>query len=183
MRGFIQRTLFKIAKLISSDDSGAFQQAIFQYMGSNPRGQVFIPYGVIMNPPVGSQTAVFAQNGNESNAIGFVSDPKNRTLRDLQPGEYGISNYTSGSYAIFLNNGDIEIYSNKDIVVTKATDITVNASGVVTVNAPTVNINGDVTITGLLVNNGVTFGTHTHAQPGDSGGNTEAETNAPTAGS
>ena len=104
MKELIQRikAIFKIAQLLSLDDSGNLQQGVFSYMGSTPKGQVFVPYGVLMNPPVGGQIAVFAQNGNESNAIGFASDPNNRTLRNLEPGEYAVGessdrhNYETG---------------------------------------------------------------------------------------
>ena len=181
MMDLLQRikALFKIARLISSNDAGNLQQGVFTYMGSTPKGQIFVPYGVLMNPPAGSQMAVFAQNGNESNAIGFASDPNNRTLRNLAPGEYGISNYVTGSFVIFRANGDIEISSEADVAISKAATVSVVAATAVSITAPQTTIAGNVTINGNLVNNGITFGTHVHEQANDSNGDTEADTDGP----
>lgn len=156
---------------MSSDDSGDFQQGTFFYMGSAPVGQIFIPYGDLMRPPDDAQLAVFAQNGNSSNAIAFASDPKNRTVKDLAPGEKGIANYISGSYILIRNNGDIEIVGTANVIA--------NITGNATVTAPDIILNGDVTINGDLVNNGITFETHIHSQDNDSDGDSEADTDAP----
>lgn len=181
MKNLIQKikAIFKIARLVSVDDSGNLQQGVFSYMGSNPKGQIFVPYGILMNPPVGSQMAVFSQNGNESNAIGLASDPNKRTLKDLEPGEFGISNYLTGSYVLMKANGDIEISSEADVKITKAVNIDVTASGIATITVPEINITGDVTINGILVNNGITFDTHIHSQDNDGDGDTEENTNGP----
>ena len=182
MMDMVQRikALFKIARLISSDDSGNFQHGVFAYMGSTPEGQIFIPYGDLMRPPDGAQMAVFAQNGNESNAIAFASDPKNRTVKNLLPGEKGIANYVSGSYILIHNNGDVEVSSEADVTISKAATVTVNAAVGVAITAPLTTITGDVTINGDLVNNDITFHTHTHAQGSDSHGDSEVETDPPT---
>jgi len=173
------KAIFKIARLVSVNDSGNLQQGVFTYMGSDPKGQVFVPYGVLMNPPVGSQMAVFSQNGNESNAIGFASDPKNRTLKNLEPGEYGIANYVTGSFIICRANGDIEISSEADVTISKAVNVTVTASGAATITVPTITITGDVTINGNLVNNGIQFDTHIHSQGNDGNGDSEVDTGGP----
>lgn len=163
------KSLFKIARLVSSDDSGNFQQGNFYYMGSTPKGQIFVQYGDLMRPPDGAQMAVFAQNGNESNAIAFASDPKNRTVKDLAPGERGIANYISGSYILIRNNGNIEIISQADVTVTAPT-VTITSA---------VTITGNVTINGNLVNNGVNLTNHNHSQGNDSDGDSEVDTSGP----
>lgn len=173
------KSIFKIARLVTVDDSGNIQQGVFTYMGSNPKGQVFIPYGVLMNPPVGSQMAVFSQNGNESNAVGLASDPKNRTLKNLEPGEYGIANYVTGSFIICRTNGDIEISSEADVTISKAVNVNITASGTATITVPTITLTGDVTINGNLVNNGIAFDTHIHSQDNDGNGDTEKDTDGP----
>lgn len=173
------KAIFKIARLISVNDTAAIQQGVFSYMGSTPRGQIFVPYGVMMNPPAGSQVAVFSQNGNESNAIGFASHPNLRTLQNLASGEYGISNYLTGSYLILKENGDIEISSEADVTISKAVNVNITATGTATLNIPSIDITGDVNITGDLVNNGVTFSTHIHSQGNDSNGDAEVDTGFP----
>lgn len=169
MKGLLQKikAIFKIARLVSSDDSGNLQQGVFAYMGSTPKGQIFIPYGVLMNPPEGSQVAVFSQNGQESNAIGLASDPKNRTIRNLEPGEYGISNYITGDYLLMKADGTVELTTSKLTIVT----------GGVTV---TIDDNGLAIIGGSVTHNGTTIGDdHIHSQAADSNGDTEADTGGP----
>ena len=181
MKELIQRikAIFKIARLVSSSNVGNFLQGQFFYMGTNAKGQVFIPYGTIGRPPNGSQVALFAQNGNESNAIGFASDPKNRIKPDAAAGEHGIANYVSGSFIFLDNAGNIEISSEADVTISKAVNVVVTASGTMTVTVPTMTINSDVTINGDLVNNGITFDTHFHSQGNDSNGDSEVDTGPP----
>jgi len=181
MKDLIQRikAIFKIARLASSSNVGDFLQGQFVYMGSNAKGQVFIPYGTIGRPPDGSQVALFAQNGNESNGIGFASDPKNRIKPDAAAGEHGIANYVSGSFIFMDNAGNIEISSEANVTISKAVNVIITASGAATITVPTMTINSDVTINGDLVNNGITFDTHIHSQGVDGNGDTEVDTDGP----
>ncbi len=171
------KVLFKIAKLLSVDDSGNLQQGVFSYMGTEPKGQIFIPYGLMMNAPAGSQMMVFSQNGHESNAIALASDPNNRILKDLEPGEFAVGNYLTGSYILFKANGDIEIVANGDMVETVSGNST-HTSTARTVNAPT-TFSDDVTVDGDLTNQSIVFLDHRHAQGADSDGDTEVDTEVP----
>ncbi len=129
MRGLIGRIkgLFKIARLVSSEDGEDFLRGVVAYMGTEGPVQVVVPYGTMLNPPEGAQMMVLAQGGLQSNAIGIASDPKNRTLKDLEPSEYAIGNYESGSYMVFRNNGDIEVNCEGDFIL--------NAGGVATLSS------------------------------------------------
>lgn len=169
MMGLLQRikSLFKIARLVSSDDSGAFQQGVFYYMGSSPKGQIFIPYGDLMRPPENAQMAVFAQNGNESNQIAFASDPKNRTVKDLQQGEKGIANYITGDYFLLTAEDGAKLVTSKFTVNVGDTTVTIE-DGTVTVD------NADI-----IDRNGVNLTTHNHSQGNDSDGDAEVDTNGP----
>ena len=161
------KAIFKIARLVSVDDSGNLQQGVFTYMGSNPKGQVFIPYGILMNPPIGSQMAVFTQNGNESNAIGLASDPNNRPLKNLEPGEFGISNYLTGDTLLMKADGTVELTTSKLIITTGVVQVIIDATGLAITG-------GDVT------HNGTTIGDdHIHSQGNDSDGDSEVDTGGP----
>lgn len=179
MRKFFQalKAIFKIATLISSDDTQAIQQGIFRYMGSNPKGQLFTPYGTFGRAPDGSMVAVFSQNGNESNAIGMASDPNNRTLKGLKQGEYGIGNYTSGSYIFFPENGDMIGEVKNDAVFTCADTFKILIGATVFEFSET-----GLTVDGTAVDviaDGISLVNHTHSQGSDSDGDSEVETDAP----
>lgn len=173
------KSIFKIARLESSDDIGDFQQGVFSYMGSTPRGQVFVQYGDLMRAPDGSQMAVFAQCGNESNQIGLASDPKRRTVKNLAQGERGMANYLTGSYLLFTEDGGKTIVVNGDWNIQVTGNVNLLASETVTVTAPNTVINGDVEINGELVNNGINLTTHNHSQGADNGGDVEQDTSGP----
>ena len=161
------RSIFKIGRLASVNDSGSLQQGVFVYMGSSPKGQVFVPYGVLMNPSIGSQMAVFSQNGHESNAIGFASDPNNRTLKNLKSGEYGISNYLTGDFILFKEDGTTQLTTKKLTITTEGVTVVIDKNGMA--------ITG-----GAVTHNGTTIDdTHVHSQSADSGGDTEANTDPP----
>lgn len=195
------KAIFKIGNLVSSNDSGNFQTGIFKYMGSTPRGQIFIPYGDLSRAPDGSQMAVFAQNGNQSNVIAFASDPKNRTIKNLKSGEKGIANYVTGSHILLTENGDVIVVSKNDLKVTAGTssfeikqngDILAVSGNDFKVTAGSTSFemkkDGDFTFTagtnvfvikkdGGILNNGVDIGKdHSHPQGNDSAGNTEQNT-------
>ena len=147
------KSIFKMAKVIGSDDSVNLRDGWFSYEGksdTNPqKGTLFTPYGVMHNPPAGSIAMLFAQNGLESNAIGIADDPKNRTLKNLSEGEVAVGNYVTGSYVYFKENGDVLVNSvaNTQVIVSGSASLT--AGGDVTVIS-----GGDVSVT---VSNSVSF--------------------------
>ncbi len=195
MRGVLNRIkgLFKIARLISSEDGQDFLSGVISYMGTEGPVQVVVPYGTMLNPPVGSQMMVLAQGGLQSNAIGIASDPKNRTLKDLEPGEYAVGNYESGSYLVFRNNGDMELNCTGDFVmnVGGTTDLnsvdtfTLTTDGSANIeleagNFTRIDTNLNMRQHDILnINGTIDYSNHTHTQANDSGGNSEANTGVP----
>ena len=179
MMNLLQRikSLFKIARLLSSVNTGKFLQGQFGYMGTNARGQIFIPYGTIGRPPDGSQIALFAQNGNESNAIGFASDPKNRVKPNAAPGEHGIANYVSGSYLFFPNNGDMlgEIQNNALFNCTGTFKIVIGNT-VFEFSEDGLTVTGDDPD---VIVDGINLKLHIHSQGNDGNGDSEVDTNGP----
>ena len=148
------KSIFKAARLISSDDSGDLRKGIFSYQGKQIKGTLFTPYGLLHNPPNSSLVITWSQNGQESNEIGIADDVKNRTLKSLQKGEVAVTNYLTGAYVLFKSDGNIDVVSPSDVNVTcvnanvtASNDVTVSASNDVSVTA-----SNDVTISAVNAN-------------------------------
>lgn len=105
--------LFKTAKIESVDDSGGIRTALITFLAkAKQKITLFTPYGLMSNPPVNSLAIVWTAQGQESKQIGFADDPKNRPIKNLNPGEVVIGNYDSGSYIFFSKDGTIVIKGN-----------------------------------------------------------------------
>ena len=144
------RNLIKIAKLVSVDDSGDLQFATVSTLGKQQKILMLKPYGLMSNPPAGSIVTVLSQQGHESNGIGIADDPANRTLKDLEEGEVGLGNYSTGSYIFFdkdkkalLSAEDsVLITADNDITIFAFDDITMYATDVCTINGSVIRLNG-----------------------------------------
>ena len=174
MRKLVQRikSAFKVAKLTATNDTIDLRGGTLGQQGFSQDGTLWTPYGLCHNPPVGSVVLVWAQNGHDSNAIGIADDPKNRTLRSLEPGEVGLANYLTGSYALFKENGDLEIEAVNANVDITANNVNVTLTGTatftiggctITMSASGISVSG-----GTVVADGIDLKTHTHSgvQPG-----------------
>lgn len=164
------KSLFKAGRLLSSDDRGNFRSGSFTYQGQgSANGQIYTPYGFIHNPPDGSLAFMFSQNGQNSNLIAMVSDPKNRK-KTLNKGEAGIENQVTGSYILMDSNGDVEINAPASVNIVAATDLTVTIGAMVlTVNNSGINVTG-----GDIVADGVSLKSHVHSGVTTGGSNTGA---------
>jgi len=144
------KSLIKMARMVSSDDTGNYRSGQFFYQGQTSKGQIFTPYGFIHNPPDNSLAILFSQNGQDSNTIAIVSDPKNRK-KNLAKGEAGVENQLTSAYILFDEDGDVEINTPvRDINVTAAQDVNVTATRDVAITAGrdvTVSAGRNVTIT------------------------------------
>jgi phage gp45-like len=106
------KNIFKIAKLLSVDDSDNLRFGMISTLGKNQKILIFSPYGLMHSPPADSMVLMWSQQGRESNGIGIADDPKNRTLKDLAEGEVALGNYLTGSYILFDQQGGCQIVSN-----------------------------------------------------------------------
>lgn len=111
MRDLIYRlkSLFKMARLVSSDDGPALRKGGLLFQGKTIPGTLFTPYGLMHNPPQNSIVMVWSQNAQDSNPIGIADDPRNRILKNLTQGEVALGNYKTGSYIYLKENNNIEI--------------------------------------------------------------------------
>lgn len=189
------RNLFKIAKLLSVDDSGNLRFAQVTMLGKTQPMMLFTPYGLMSNPPPNSLALVWAQQAQESNLIGMADAPMDRTVKNLSPGEVALGNYSTGNFIYFDKNGlctifvdDLKILAENDIEIIgknirlSATDdfsvvsntSSIDASVSMDLSAPDIGI----TATNLK-HGGVNIGaTHIHSQGTDSSGDTEQDTGA-----
>lgn len=121
-------------------------------------------WGLVCPPSQGDQVIVIAHDGDQDNGIiiGRVFAPQGGIQPPATPsGEFWLI-HKSGSFLKLLNTGSIE------------------SNG-------TWNHTGEFTATGAVIagygtGDQVGLQTHTHNQPADSAGDTEAATNAPNAG-
>jgi hypothetical protein len=87
--------------------------------------------------------------------------------------------HSSGDMNVVTTVGDISVFSFSG-------DIDIQTiQGAININAPIINLTGIVNLTGTLISTGEitaigkTVSAHTHAQPNDTGGSGEEETNPP----
>lgn len=143
----------KTGMLQSVDDSGDVRRGTAAWLGRDGQPiQVAGIYGVISNPPAGSQVLLLPQNGQESASIGIADHPAIRPIRNLADGEVCIVNYLTKSHVFFKENGDIEVF-------TETGDLIANITGNVSVTATgnlDAAITGNITATAAQINlNGV----------------------------
>lgn len=147
----------KVGTLESVTDSGGTRRGAASWLGRESQPiQLASLYGLISNPPAGSQVLLLPQNGQESACIGLADHPNLRPIRDTASGEVGVANYLTGSYVMFRENGDIEVFTAAGNLIA---NITGNATIEITGNA-TATVTGTLTATAAQINaNGVIIDT------------------------
>lgn len=161
------KNIVKVARLVSSDDSGNYQRGTASYMGKEVPIMLMKQYGVVSKPPANSMCLLFAQNGQESNGIAIVDDPKRRTLKDLKDGEAALYNQLTGDYVYMKEGGEVEIKTPKVSIIVGTTTVTIE-EGQVTIDAADTTMNGNLqvngTITGTVIETdaGINLDDHTH---------------------
>ena len=143
----------KYGFLDSADDSNGLRSGTATWLGREGQPiQLASLYGLIHNPPAGSQVLLLPQSGQESNCIGLADHPSIRPIKDLVTGEVGLCNYLTGSYVIFRDSGNIEVFTTAgDLIATIAGNVTLAVDGDITGTAT-----GNIALTGTQINlNGV----------------------------
>lgn len=142
----------KMGMLESVDDSGPTRRGTASWLGRDGQPiQVASIYGLISNPPAGSQVLLLPQNGQESSSVGLADHPNIRPVRDTKTGEVGLCNYLTGAYVIFRENGNFDVFLpdgdlnatiNGNLVAAITGDATVTVTGILTATAAQINANG-----------------------------------------
>lgn len=136
----------KYGFLDSADDSSALRSGTASWLGRDGQPiQLASLYGLIHNPPAGSQVLLLPQNGQESNSIGLADHPEIRPIRDLLPGEVAVVNYLTGSHVIFKENGDIIVNTDTSVVVNCRT-AQITADSHIGMTAPQIDMTGNVSV-------------------------------------
>ena len=136
----------KTGMLETVDDSTDIRRGTATWLGRSGQPiQVAGIYGLVMNPPEGSQVLLLPQNGQESASIGIADHPIIRPVRDLLPGEVAVVNYLTGSHIIFKENGDIVINTDFNVIANCRT-AQVNAESHIGLTAPQIDMTGNVSI-------------------------------------
>jgi len=107
------KNLFKVARLLSTDDSGDFRVYNVSFMGKEQKILGFTPYGLMHHPPEDSMVCVGNQLAQASNGIGVADDPANRIFKNLAEGEVALGNYVTGDYIYFDEDNNIKIQNAK----------------------------------------------------------------------
>lgn len=193
------KNIFKVAKILSIDDSGDFQYGQVSYLGKEHKVLIFYPYGLVGKPPADSMSLLWSQQGQESNGIGIAGDPKTRPLKDLKDGESALVNHVTGDYVYLKENGDLHAKVSGDLIADVGGNSVVTVDGNAEITAggnAKISAGGDAEITAVgnakisgvnveitgtnLTHNGVNIGAeHKHPQPNDSSGDTQQDTGGP----
>jgi phage gp45-like len=174
------KNLFKIAKLLSVDDSGDYQFMTVTTLGKTQKVLSFKPYGLMSNPPVDSIVSLLSQQGQESNGIGTADDPKNRIFSNMEPGEVALGNYDTGAALYFASDGTCFLASSSTLALFSFTDIAATAptieliaSTAIKHTAPTIELNGNgdnlvtfADLNSLLASYWAIYNGHSHAGAG-----------------
>jgi len=146
------KNLLVTARIKSINDSGDVPRVTVDFLGNEREAFLLIPYGDMQNATLDSTCFLFAVNGKASNLIAIPTDPINRILKDLQPGEKGIGNFITKDHILFSEDGKIQvnsesgssqIFQSDGTIDINSSNDTINASGTVNV---TINLNVTQTI-------------------------------------
>ena len=115
---YLSKLFTRIANMIKksyitlpNDDSGDYSTTQISYYGKATNTQTIYPYGLNANAPIKTLLLLLNNMGQEENSCGIPYTAKER-FKNLKSGEVVIGSPKSGSYVKFLENGDIEIYTN-----------------------------------------------------------------------
>lgn len=109
-------------------------------------------YGVGGVAPVDSFGVTLAIGGDEGNRVTIAHAPHLRP-KGLKAGEVYIGNLITKSIITFKSDGSIDVVANGDVNVTSTGTVNVNAQAV-NITAPTINLVGNVVVTGNITGSG-----------------------------
>jgi phage gp45-like len=125
------KKLIKMARGLATTDTDNFRRVGISYLGLKKDALDVTPYGFFHNTPDGGMALVFAQNGQESNAIAIVDDPKNR-FKNTSPGECGLFNQITKSHVYLRTDGSIELKVGGTTAILTEAALTVTGGDIIT---------------------------------------------------
>lgn len=171
----------RITKAGADDQQFPVQQV--EYLGKVADTFMVFAYGHHANVTNDALALILSVQGNPDNRAAIAGTPKDRPR--LAEGEVAFYHPPTGALLVWKQNGDLEIVTSADVKVT-ASCIEATASVAATVTAPTINLVGNVIVTGNLdiagtmKNDSINVGkTHVHPQGADSDNDTQQNTGVP----
>lgn len=98
-------------------NNGTYGTIQVNYLGKPTNAQTIYPYGMMANPSLKNMCLLFNINAQEDNIAALCYTQKNNYGVKLDSPEVIWGNPETGSYILFLKNGDIEIKSKNNIII------------------------------------------------------------------
>lgn len=167
------RSLTRIARIVSVNDENDFRFGFIKFRGNTNKTNVYTPYGMYHNPPVGSLTMSYSLSGNDSNIMSMAIGGKAR-YKSLDPSEVQFGNPVIGSYTLYDKDGNVSVNAPNNVTVNADGDVTIESAGTININADTsvairigtmtmTATSGGIAITGGDVTaDGVSLKSHVH---------------------
>ena len=185
-----------------NDDTSDYPQTQITYNEVTSDVYRMSIYGLSSHPPVDSLAITFSPSCREDDPVSLIDDPLNR-FKELKPGEVVVGNYDTKAQAFFDEAGNINIttklgqqliinaqdgrveVNSGAIEIGSTGTISVDAVGNVEITAPTVQINGNLIVTGVVTGQtdvvggpaSTSLSTHTHTISGGSSAGTTSPPN------
>ena len=121
------------------DDSKQFPVSQVRYLSKTQDAEMIYPYGFGALAPKDAICIVFNVNAQESNLAGIPTLPQSR-IKNLKEGDVFMHNAKTGDSIKLTENG-IEIISASSISITAAT--------IATIKAPSIVLDGNVSLGGV----------------------------------
>jgi len=133
-----------IISLLSTDDSKDIRVQQIAYNGKALDVEVYAPYGISYNVPVGSLGILLQIGDDPANKI-FLPDRSQDRVKGLEESEIAIFNPITKSRVVFKKNGDIDIDTAGSVG-----DFNITVKGNCNLTASTTNLTGDLNVDGNL---------------------------------
>ena len=165
------KNLIRLARITASgSDDEQFPSQQLEYLGKIANGIMVFPYGMHANVTPDVLALMFAAQGHPENRFVIPFNTRNRPK--LAEGEVALFHPPTGSFIKWDEDGNLLIN---------------NGSSTLTIIGDKMTFSGDLQVVGDITarfgtGNDVGLGTHKHSQGNDSDGDSEVDTNAPTAG-
>lgn len=148
-----------------TDDSSVYPRCQAKYNEKTTDVLRYSPYGLDSNPPKDSWVLLVGSQSQEAVKVGFISDMLNRK-KELKEGECVLYNTKTKSWVFLKENGDIELDSKNDLIANVVGATTITSTGDVNISA------SNITLTGNVVIDGITFSAHKHTDVQSGGSET-----------
>ena len=140
--------LIKSLTRTSTKTAGQWEHKYFgcwvSVFGQSRKSEVFYPYGIKANPPLGTRNVSHLMNGNANNPLSMPMMPGGGNIPNANPGDVILGNPESGNYILLTAAGGLKIVGDIEV------------QGKMTVS-------DEVTASDCMTSDGVSLKDHTHS--------------------